>query len=91
MAMMHAHGAPRCVFLSTFLLEQYAMGYHKVQKWTKSLARSYLATTDLIFLPYNKNAHWVLIVVDVKRREFLYCDPFQVMKHSLILLGSASP
>lgn len=38
---------------------------------------SWMANTDLVFLPYFKNAHWSLVMVDIAKERLLYLDPYQ--------------
>ena len=49
--------------------------YESVQRWTRR-AKDFIFNFDLILIPVNiKQKHYVLVSIDLRSREFVYCDP----------------
>lgn len=67
--------------MSTFFLdrlwsEHQGYNYLCVSRWAVKAGVD-LKTVDQVLIPVNLDrVHWVLIVVDLHRREFLFCDPY---------------
>lgn len=69
---------PRVHAFNTFFFSRMTQGngydYRGVQRWLRR-AKKHVRDLDLIFVPINlSNFHWVLAVIDIRNRQFLYFD-----------------
>lgn len=70
---------PRTHMFNSFFMTRITSGnngydYPGVQRWLKR-DKIVVGDLDLVLIPLNLgNVHWVLVAVDLRAREFLYCD-----------------
>jgi len=73
-------GHPRCHFFNTFFLnklfqDEGVYEYNKVRRWTTEKKLGYLPIKcEKVIVPVHQGVHWVLAVVDLKRKVVSYYD-----------------
>jgi len=73
-------GHPRCHFFNTFFLNKLFQDagiyeYNKVRRWTTEKKVGYLPIKcEKVIIPVHQGVHWVLAVVDLKRKVVSYYD-----------------
>ena len=73
-------GHPRCHFFNTFFLNKLfqdagVYDYNKVRRWTTEKKVGYLPIKcEKVIVPVHQGVHWVLAVVDLKRKVVSYYD-----------------
>lgn len=67
---------PRVYTFNTFFYKRLSYpqyDFHGVRRWTKR-SRMDIASVDVVSIPIHLTGHWVLVVVDLRYKEFIFLD-----------------